>query len=57
MDDRRGLEQLLSHSGAEWTVLLTLESDRYLVSGDGGAGEFSTGWTIERLRRIVVITD
>ena len=60
VNGRPGLEQLLSHAGAEWTVLLTLESDRYLVTVDGRAGEFSTGRTIERVRRIVrtvVITD
>lgn len=60
VNGRPGLEQLLHHAGEEWTVLLTLESDRYLVTMDGRAGEFSTGWTIEQLRRIVrttVITD
>lgn len=60
VNGRRGLEQVLTHASAEWTVLLTLESDRYLVTVDGGAGEFFNAWSIERLRRIVrttVITD
>lgn len=43
VNGRSGLEQVLSHAGAEWTVLLTLESENYLVTAAGQAGDLGAG--------------
>lgn len=60
VNGRRGLEQLLAHAGEEWTVLLTLESDRYVVNVAARAGEFSGARDIAvmgRIARTAVIHD
>ena len=52
VNGRRGLEQVLAHAGAEWTLLVTLESDRYVVSVAAEAVEFAEAQDIEPLRTI-----
>lgn len=53
VNGRPGLEQVLSHAGAEWTVLLTLESENYLVTAAGHAGEFTGPRDVEALRTVL----
>lgn len=53
VNGRSGLEQVLSHAGAEWTVLLTLESENYLVTAAGHAGEFTGPGDVEALRTVL----
>lgn len=53
VNGRPGLEQVQSHAGAEWTVLLTLESENYLVTAAGHAGEFTGPRDVEALRTVL----
>lgn len=60
LNGRRGLEQVLAHAGAEWTLLLTVESDRYLVTVIAEATEFAEAEDVDKLRDItdtVIIRD
>jgi hypothetical protein len=59
VNGRPGVQQVLAHAGAEWTVLLTVESAEQLVTVTGRAGEFAGPGDVDALQailRTVVLT-
>jgi hypothetical protein len=53
VNGRTGVQQVLAHAGAEWTVLLTLESADHLVTVTGRASEFAGPDDIDALQAIL----
>jgi hypothetical protein len=53
VNGRPGVQQVLAHAGAEWTVLLTLESAEQLVAVTGRASEFAGPDDVDALQAIL----
>jgi hypothetical protein len=53
VNGRPGLQQVLAHAGAEWTVLLNLESADRLVTVTGRASEFAGPDDVDALQEIL----
>ena len=53
VNGRPGRQQVMAHAGAEWTVLLTVESAEHLVTVTGRASEFAGPEDVDALQEIL----